>query len=88
MAVNSNKRRHIRIRHSAEISLEIPPNDPVVVKMRDFSDSGLYLFCRDNQVQLGDVVKVRTLEFDEAPTQQAKVVRIEPGEGFAVEFIL
>lgn len=85
--MSNNKRRHVRLRHSAEISLQIPPDDPVIVKMRDFSDSGLYLLGYVNNVELGDIVSLKTLEFDDAPTQQGKVVRIEQGQGFAVEFI-
>ncbi|WP_031432959.1 PilZ domain-containing protein [Methylomarinum vadi] len=85
--MSNNKRRHIRLRHSAEISLQISPDDPMIVTMRDFSDSGLYLLGCDDKVELGDIVSVRTLEFDDAPTQQGKVVRIEPGQGFAIEFI-
>lgn len=79
----------MRIRHRAEIRLEIPSGEAIVVHMRDFSESGLYVCCnRENLVSIGDLVFLKTLEFDDAPIQQVKVVRVDAGEGFAAEFVL
>lgn len=79
----------MRIKHSAEIRLEFPSGEAMVVHMRDFSESGLYVYSnRDNLVKVGDLVCLKTLEFDDAPIQQVKVVRVDSGEGFAAEFIL
>lgn len=59
-----------------------------VVNMRDFSQSGLFLLCPDSgAVSVGAIVEVQTTEFDDAPVQKAKVARLEPGVGFAVEFL-
>ena len=56
--------------------------------MRDFSESGLYLFCSDTGfVRLQDQVKIQTLEFEGAPILDALVVRLDDNSGFAVEFI-
>jgi len=83
-----NKRRHNRLKHSAEIRVLTPPGVAVVVNMQDFSESGLYLLCNDTDfVKIDDIVNVNTLEFEDAPIQKAKVIRIEAGKGFAVEFI-
>jgi len=84
-----NKRRHPRIKHAARIRVLTPPGVPVIVNMRDFSESGLFLFSGGNEdiVKVGDIVEVNTLEFEGAPVQKAVVVRIEAGKGFAVEFI-
>ncbi len=83
-----NKRRHSRLRHSAKIRVIPPPGEVIIVDMFDFSESGLYLICDDTDfVQIGDIVKVNTMEFEGAPVQRAKVIRIETGKGFAVEFI-
>ncbi len=87
MTVSNNKRRHIRLKHVAQINLQLPSCAPMIVNMRDFSDSGLYLLGADDKVSLGDIVKVRTLEIEQAPTREAKVVRIVPGDGFAAEFV-
>lgn len=85
---DQNKRRHVRLKHSAKIRVLTPPGETVTVTMRDFSESGLYLECGDkNIVKIGDFVEVNTLEFEDAPVQKAKVVRINVGQGFAIEFI-
>jgi hypothetical protein len=79
----------MRLIHRAKIRLMI--NDlhhEYVLDMKDFSESGLYLFApRDVMPEMGAIVEVQTTEFDDAPLQTAKVVRIEEGVGFAVEFI-
>lgn len=56
--------------------------------MRDFSQSGLSLLAGAQLVApIGAIVEVQTTEFDDAPIQRARVVRIEDGVGFAVEFV-
>jgi PilZ domain. len=56
--------------------------------MRDFSESGLFLlYPKDLGLEKGAIVEVQTLEFEDAPIQSCKVVRIEPGIGIAVEFV-
>ncbi len=81
-----NKRRHARIKHTANIKVLMHPETSHVLEMKDFSDSGLYLHCTENIVGIGDKVEVQTLEMDEAPILAAKVIRIIKGKGFAVEF--
>jgi PilZ domain-containing protein len=86
--MTNNQRRHHRLKHRAKIRLKAPPSEPVIVNMRDFSESGLFLFCENSSlVKVGDIVEVKTMEFEDAPIQEAKVVRIEKNTGFAVEFI-
>lgn len=84
----NNQRRHPRLKHSAKIRVTTSPGEPITVNMRDFSESGLFVFCENCAVvEVGDLIEVKTLEFEGAPTQQAKVIRVEKGKGFAVEFI-
>ncbi len=60
-----------------------------IANMRDFSESGLFLMCAaDETIGIGAILEVQTTEFEEAPVQTVKVVRVEPGVGFAVEFIV
>lgn len=82
----TNQRRHLRLKHRAKISLKIS-DDVLTVDMRDFSDSGLYLSCVSELVDVGDVVEVKTLEIEDAPVRKVRVVRVEPGQGFAAEFV-
>ncbi len=85
---HTDKRRHERIQHVAQIRVLTPPGQPLVLRMRDFSESGLFVFSQDNSlVKEGDIVEVNTLEFEGAPIQKARIVRIEAGVGFAVEFV-
>jgi hypothetical protein len=88
MMNSSDKRRHERIRHVARLRVLTPPGEPLELTMRDFSESGLFVCCKKNTlIKIGDIVEVNTLEFEGAPVQKARVVRIEAGVGFAVEFV-
>jgi len=86
--MSDNKRRHDRIKHFAKIRVLPPPGKAVIVNMRDFSESGLFLVYKDAPfVSVGDIVEVNTMEFEGAPVQKCKVIRVEPEQGFAVEFL-
>lgn len=83
----TNRRRHERIKHRANIQVSASM-EVYTLQMRDFSESGMYLLCTDTSiVKLSDHVKVQTLEFDDAPILDAVVVRLENAIGFAIEFI-
>jgi hypothetical protein len=84
-----NQRRHPRLKHRAKIRLIVPAlSQMYVVDMKDFSESGLYLLSPGEVMPpLGATVQVQTTEFEDAPIQTARVVRIEEEVGFAVEFI-
>jgi c-di-GMP-binding flagellar brake protein YcgR len=85
--VVANQRRHNRVKHQAKIQV-VANAESYTFEMRDFSDSGLYLFCDDTSiVNIQEQVKVQTLEFEGAPVLDAEVVRLEENIGFAVEFI-
>jgi hypothetical protein len=63
-------------------------SNEIMGDLRDFSETGLFLkTANDALVSIGDIVEVQTTEFEDAPIQKAKVVRLEPGVGFAVEFL-
>lgn len=82
-------RRHPRLRHKAKIRVIVPVVcDEFIADMRDFSQSGLFLLAQEPVgVEKDSIIEVQTTEFDDAPVQRARVVRIEEGLGFAVEFI-
>ena len=84
-----NKRRHARLMHQARIRLIVPVlSNMYVVDMRDFSESGLFLLSPNEAIPpIGSFVEVQTTEFEDAPIQTARVVRIEEGVGFGVEFV-
>ncbi len=86
--MTSNDRISDRINHRANIRVMTSPETEHVLEMRDFSESGMYLFCSDELVvNIGDKVEVQTLEIEDAPVLISEVVRVEPNQGFAVKFI-
>jgi hypothetical protein len=83
---SASQRRHERVKHQANTQLQADAT-VYTFEMRDFSESGLYLFCRNTSiVAFDDVVKIQTLEFEDASILDAKIVRLDE-TGFAVEFI-
>jgi hypothetical protein len=75
--------------HKAKIKLIVPAStDVYMVNMKNFSESGLFLLASGQIMPpIGAIVEVQTTEFEDAPVQTAKVVRIEDGVGFGVEFV-
>lgn len=82
-------RRHPRLEHRAQIRITIPSlSKQFLVDMHDFSSSGLFLIWPENSnLEIGTLLEVQTTEFEDAPIQTAKIVRIEPDVGVAAEFI-
>lgn len=73
-----NKRRHERVKHKAKIRVLTTPVAECILERRDFSESGLYLFCTEtNRVQLADEVEVQTLEMDDAPILKSKLKMVK-----------
>ena len=83
-----NKRRHPRLKHRAKIRVILPTLSEIFfADMRDFSESGLFLMCSTDLIpEIGSVVEVQTTEIEDAPIRTTRVVRIETGVGFGVEF--
>lgn len=83
---DKSDRRHDRVKHRANIRVLTLPEQVYMLEMRDFSDSGLYVFCDETHiVKVGDSVEVQTLEIEDAPILPSKIIRIDKS-GFAVEF--
>lgn len=84
----NESRRHPRFFHPAKIRVIIPTLSEIIfVEMRDFSESGLFLLCDDEHIPpIGAIIEVQTTEFEDAPIQMAKVVRVQAGVGFGVAF--
>lgn len=85
-----NRRKDVRLKHRAKIRLTVPVSSQMsVVDMRDFSENGLFVYSAGQVVlSIGDAVEVQTTEFDGAPIQAARVVRIEDGVGVGLEFMV
>lgn len=86
---DSEQRRHPRLKHRAEIRVIIPELSQIfLANLRDLSESGLFLTTKSElPIVVGHILEVQTTEFEGAPIQNVRVVRVLPGEGFAVEFV-
>ncbi|MGZ4960241.1 MAG: PilZ domain-containing protein [Methylomonas sp.] len=85
----NNQRRHMRLNHRAKIKLMVGDSSQVyILNMKDFSESGLFLLApKEPMPPVDSIVEVQTTEIEDAPLQSARVVRLEEGVGFAVEFL-
>jgi len=84
---SKNQCRDESIKHRANIQVSAK-SAVYTFEMRDFSESGRYLFCSNTGfVRLHDQVKIQTLEFEGAPIIDALVARLDDNSGFAVEFL-
>ncbi len=89
MTGNDEHRRHPRLLHRAKIRVTVPGlSQEFLVDMRDFSESGIFLLWPDPpELEIGSSFELQTTEFENAPIQTAKIVRIKPGEGIAAQFV-
>lgn len=89
MSNDKQQRRHMRLKHKANVQLIAkPPAKSVKAKTRNMSDSGLFLSCStDTMLKVGDTVEVQVLDIENALVQKVKVVRVELGIGLAVKFV-
>lgn len=83
-----DKRRYPRLTHRAKIRVVLPTlSAEFFADMRDFSETGLFLMCSAELIpEIGAIVEVQTTEIEDAPIRRTRVIRIEVGVGFGVEF--
>lgn len=84
-------RKHLRIGCKVEIQLTLSDNRQFDVNTLNISDGGLFLILDDIEMpEVGTVVSVKVKQAlgdgEEAPTNQAIVVRHEPS-GIGLKFI-
>jgi c-di-GMP-binding flagellar brake protein YcgR len=84
-------RAHLRIGVVVDIELTVPGRDTVTVRTRNISDGGLFLILDDIEMPaIGTEVQVKVKnqlgDGEEAPLNQAAVVRHEP-EGIGLKFL-
>ncbi len=82
------KRRHIRTAFSANVKFTHATVGDLNLKMRDMSDSGVFLFSGDRiDLPVGEVVQIQALDIENAPALNAVIVRRDTA-GIALQFIL
>ncbi|MFW2373189.1 MAG: PilZ domain-containing protein [Gammaproteobacteria bacterium] len=89
--MGNEQRRHLRIGVEVDIEMTVPEQTTVNVHTRNISDGGLFIVLDDTPMpEIGTTVSVKLKHLlgdgDEAPTNQARVVRHEP-DGIGLEFI-
>lgn len=83
----SESRGAVRTSFRAQIRLTHPQVGVYEVVTRDMSNTGLYLIWKEPiEVKIGDIISVQTLDIEDAPVINAKVVRVET-DGFAVMYV-
>lgn len=89
MAISNDKRMHPRLIHRAPVRvLHSSTGRTCQLQMQDFSTGGLFINCHEAPLpEVGDELQIQTLELEDAPVLNVKVVRVIPGKGFAVEFV-
>ena len=80
------KRRHIRTVFSANVKFIHAAVGELDLKMRDMSDSGVFLFSADRiDLPVGEVVQIQALDIEDAPLLSAVIVRRDTA-GVALQF--
>ena len=89
MSTSNDKRIHPRLIHRAPVLVIIPASGKTErLQMQDFSAGGVFINCLNETLpQIGDEIQIQTLEIEDAPVLDVKVVRVIPQKGFAVEFM-
>ena len=83
----SESRGAVRTSFRAQIRLTHPQVGEYEVVTRDMSNTGLYLIWKEPiEVNIGEIISVQTLDIEDAPVINAKVVRVE-SDGFAVMYV-
>ncbi|MGR9073296.1 MAG: PilZ domain-containing protein [Gammaproteobacteria bacterium] len=90
MTEHIQRRRAVRLAHKSKIRYTDSCGRTEIAYTRDFSDTGMYIISKSNQDDLpsvGSELIVQSMEIEQALAQKVRVVRIEPGAGFGVEFL-
>lgn len=86
---DSNKRRFIRTKLHAEVTLSHPEVGDLNLKTGDVSDGGAYIFADGKDLpQVGELVHVQVqgMGGGNAPVVEMKIVRVD-GSGIGLEFV-
>ncbi|MGR9100128.1 MAG: PilZ domain-containing protein [Gammaproteobacteria bacterium] len=82
------RRRAVRLAHKSKIRYTDSCGRTEIAYTRDFSDTGMYIISnQDDLPSVGSELIVQSMEIEQALAQKVRVVRIEPGAGFGVEFL-
>jgi len=81
-------RQHPRLLHRASINLIFASGTTTTTHTLDISNRGLFISCTDHsQVRVGDILKVIVNGIQEPVARPIKIIRIESGKGFGIEFV-
>jgi len=80
------RRKSVRFPHRVKVKLFLEHGN-VTVEALDFSEIGMYLIYNGDLTPLiNSLIKLQLQEHKDAQIINVRVIRVEPGKGFAVEF--
>ncbi len=81
-------RQHPRLLHRASVNLTFNSGQTIITHTIDMSNGGLFIYCTDHpEVQLGDILEVIVNGIQDPIARPIKIIRVETGKGFGIEFI-
>lgn len=81
------RRKHVRTEFSGHVKVMHPAIPATKMEMRDLSDGGIFVFVPgDITLEVGDTVKVQSVDIDDAPLLSAQIVRRDE-DGIALMFV-
>lgn len=84
----SEKRREVRSALRSLVRIEHPEAGMFDVECRDVSNVGAYIACEAKErFEIGYIISMQSLDIEDAPVIQAKVVRFDL-RGFGVSYEL
>ncbi len=81
-------RQHPRLLHRASVNLTFNSGQTITTHTIDMSNGGLFIYCTDHlEVQLGDILEVIVNGIQDPIARPIKIIRVETGKGFGIEFV-
>jgi len=81
-------RQHPRLLHRASVNLTFASGQTTTTHTIDMSNGGLFISCVDHsEVQEGDILEVIVNGIQDPIARPIKIIRVEPGKGFGIEFV-
>jgi len=81
-------RQHPRLLHRASINLTFSSGTITTAHTIDMSNNGLFISCAGHpEVHVGDILEVIVNGIQDPVARPIKIIRVEPGKGFAIEFV-
>lgn len=83
-----DNRQFLRLNHHADIDVVFSNGEVMKSYTQNLSDDGLYIRCPEHPVlKQGERAEIVVLDIEDAIPRPVKIIRVDQGLGFAVQFI-